>query len=926
MAAIAVSLERVPLTHFTPAVREWFDAAFEGPTEVQAQAWPAIATGEHVLISAPTGSGKTLAAFLWALDRLAREPGCRRARAARASSTSRRSRRSPTTSTATCARRCAGSARDAQRRRAHRRHAAARARGDAPPPAGHPHHDARVAVPHAHQQRARDPDRRRGGDHRRDPRRRRDQARRAPRADARAARGAAGGRPRAAAHRPVRDAEPARGGRALPGRPAAHAARSSTPACASRWTCRSTCRSSRWSSPSRRAGATARPARAAIAGGEATRRSIWPAIYPEMLRLVARAPLDDRLRQQPPRRRAPRAAAQRARQRRPARGRGAARHRPRPPRLARARGAHRRRGAAEGRRAAVPRRDLVARARHRHGRRRPRAAGRVAEVRRARPAAHRPRRPQRRRHLQGPDLPEVPRRPARVRRRRASSCARARSSRRSCRATRSTCSPSRSSRSRPSADEDERASRVDDLYALVTRTHSYAELSRELLENVLDMLDGRYPSQEFAELRPRIVWDRVGGTIRARKGARQLAITNAGTIPDRGLFSVVAARRPPRRRARRGDGLRGARRARRSCSARRRGASRRSAATASSSRPRPARPGAVPFWRGDGVGRPKELGAAIGAFSRWAVDQDAADARGRLRPRPARRAQPARLPARAAGRDARRAARPHDRRRALPRRDRRLAAVRPLARSAGACTPPGGWRCRARIRDESASSPTRSGPTTGSSSTCPTPTSRRARSSSCIEPDEVEDLVVAELGASALFGARFRENAGRALLIPRAYPGKRTPLWQQRLKAQSLLEVAKRYARLPDHPRDLPRVPARRPRRPRPDGAAARRCTRASCRSSRSRRRPRRRSPPRCCSTTSRRTCTRATRPTPSAAPPRCRSTATCCASCSARRSCASSSTRARWSRSRPTCSTAPTARAPRRATRSPTCCAASAT
>ncbi|MEA2149595.1 MAG: ATP-dependent helicase Lhr and Lhr-like helicase, partial [Solirubrobacteraceae bacterium] len=64
----------VPLSHFTPAVRAWFEAAFEGPTEVQAQAWPAIATGEHTLISAPTGSGKTLAAFLWALDRLAREP------------------------------------------------------------------------------------------------------------------------------------------------------------------------------------------------------------------------------------------------------------------------------------------------------------------------------------------------------------------------------------------------------------------------------------------------------------------------------------------------------------------------------------------------------------------------------------------------------------------------------------------------------------------------------------------------------------------------------------------------------------------------------------------------------------------------------------------------------------------------------------
>ncbi len=85
-----------------------------------------------------------------------------------------------------------------------------------------------------------------------------------------------------------------------------------------------------------------------------------------------------------------------------------------------------------------------------------------------------------------------------------------------------------------------------------------------------------------------------------------------------------------------------------------------------------------------------------------------------------------------------------------------------------------------------------------------------------IEPDEVEDRVVAELASSALFGARFRENAGRALLIPRARPGKRTPLWQQRLKSQSLLEVAKKLRGVSDHPRDLPRVPARRARPARP--------------------------------------------------------------------------------------------------------------
>src|SRR3954467_13148178 len=163
---------------------------------------------------------------------------------------------------------------------------------------------------------------------------------------------------------------------------------------------------------------------------------------------------------------------------------------------------------------------------------------------------------------------------------------------------------------------------VDELFALITRTHSYAELSRDLLENVLDMLDGRYPSREFGELRPRIVWDRVGGTIRARKGARQLAVTNAGTIPDRGLFSVVL---PDGRRvgeldeemvyeARPGQTfLLGASTWRIEDIGRDR-------VTVS---PAPGAPGAVPFWKGDGVGRPKELGREIGAVSRWAVDQTA---------------------------------------------------------------------------------------------------------------------------------------------------------------------------------------------------------------------------------------------------------------------------------------------------------------
>ena len=171
------------------------------------------------------------------------------------------------------------------------------------------------------------------------------------------------------------------------------------------------------------------------------------------------------------------------------------------------------------------------------------------------------------------------------------------------------------------AAPDDKPVAVDDLYALVTRTHSYAELSRTQLENVLDMLDGRYPSSEFAELRPRIVWDRIAGTFRARPGARQLAVTNAGTIPDRGLYAVTL---PDGRRvgeldeemvyeARPGQTFL-------------LGASTWRIEEIGRDRvivtPAPGLPGAVPFWKGDGIGRPKELGEAIGAFSRWAVGQE----------------------------------------------------------------------------------------------------------------------------------------------------------------------------------------------------------------------------------------------------------------------------------------------------------------
>ncbi len=336
---------------------------------------------------------------------------------------------------------------------------------------------------------------------------------------------------------------------------------------------------------------------------------------------------------------------------------------------------------------------------------------------------------------------------------------------------------------------------VDELFALVTRTHSYAELSRDLLENVLDMLDGRYPSREFGELRPRIVWDRVGGTIRARKGARQLAVTNAGTIPDRGLFSVVL---PDGRRvgeldeemvyeARAGQTFL-------------LGASTWRIEEIGRDRvivtPAPGVPGAVPFWKGDSVGRPKELGREIGAFSRWAVDQptEVLERDYDLDALAARNLVDYLREQQAATRVV-----PSDRTIVIERfrdeiGDWRLCVLSPYG---GRIHAAWGLALSRRIREEYGLESDAIWSDDGIIVHLPDADEPPGADLVLVDPDELEDAVVAELGTSALFGARFRENAARSLLIPRAYPGKRTPLWQQRLKSQSLLEVARRYAQFP---------------------------------------------------------------------------------------------------------------------------------
>ncbi len=336
---------------------------------------------------------------------------------------------------------------------------------------------------------------------------------------------------------------------------------------------------------------------------------------------------------------------------------------------------------------------------------------------------------------------------------------------------------------------------VDDLYALVTRTHSYGELRRELLEHVLDMLDGRYPSSEFGELRPRISWDRLAGTIRARKGAQKLAVVNAGTIPDRGLFLVTLP-----------DGRRVGELDEEMVYEARPGQTFLLGATAWRIEeigrdrvivtPAPGAPGAVPFWKGDSVGRPKELGEAIGAFSRWAIDQPAEVLQRDYDLDPLAASN---LLEYLREQQAATGVIPSDRTIVIERfrdeiGDWRLCVLTPFG---GRIHAAWGLALSARIRERYGLESDAIWSDDGIIIHLPDTDEPPAAELVLPEPEELEELVVGELASSALFGARFRENAARALLIPRAYPGKRTPLWQQRLKAQTLLEVARRY---PDFP------------------------------------------------------------------------------------------------------------------------------
>ncbi|MGM1075598.1 ATP-dependent helicase [Streptomyces sp. H28] len=366
----------------------------------------------------------------------------------------------------------------------------------------------------------------------------------------------------------------------------------------------------------------------------------------------------------------------------------------------------------------------------------------------------------------------------------------------------------------------------DDLLALVRRAAPFASLPESAFTAVLDMLAGRYPSDAFAELRPRVVWDRVTGEITGRPGAQRLAVTSGGTIPDRGLFGVFLAGADPKKgggrvgeldeemvyESRVGDVFT-------------LGTSSWRIEDITRDRvlvsPAPGVPGRLPFWKGDQLGRPLELGRAVGAFLREVGSLPAEDARLRLL---------------AAGLDAWAADNvlsylgeqreacghvPDDRTIVVERFRDELGDWRVVVHSPFGAQVHAPWALALGARlserygmdaqvmhaddgivlrlpdadlmglDLLDQEPVRAG-TEYDSDQAPV-----GAADVVFDKGEVDQVVTDQVGGSALFASRFRECAARALLLPRRNPGRRTPLWQQRQRASQLLQVAGEFGSFP---------------------------------------------------------------------------------------------------------------------------------
>jgi ATP-dependent Lhr-like helicase len=344
---------------------------------------------------------------------------------------------------------------------------------------------------------------------------------------------------------------------------------------------------------------------------------------------------------------------------------------------------------------------------------------------------------------------------------------------------------------------------VDALYNTVRSAAPFAELSRPIFDGVLDMLSGRYPSDDFAELRPRLTWDRVNGTVMARQGAKRVAIANAGTIPDRGLFGVFlsGAEKDKARVGELDEEMVFEARAGETFLL---GASTWRIDQITHDRvlvsPAPGEPGKMPFWKGEGPGRPVELGMAIGKLVRDLRKQDPRDATAALTAdHGLDELAAANLLKYLDDQQAATGAVPDDRTIVIEQSrddlgDWRVAVLTPFGSRIHA---PWAMAATARIRDEGGLDVDVMWSDDGF--VVRYPDGERPPDTSLLipDPDDVERLVVRQLGSTAMFAARFREAAGRALLLPKRRPGARAPLWQLRKRASDLLAVAARYGSFP---------------------------------------------------------------------------------------------------------------------------------
>ncbi|GII33223.1 ATP-dependent helicase [Planotetraspora mira] len=341
---------------------------------------------------------------------------------------------------------------------------------------------------------------------------------------------------------------------------------------------------------------------------------------------------------------------------------------------------------------------------------------------------------------------------------------------------------------------------VDSLETVVRKAAPYATLPRTALEATLDMLAGRYPSEEFAELRPRIVWDRVTGTLQGRPGAQRLAVTNGGTIPDRGLFGVFLVGDKASRvgeldeemvyESRVGDVFV-------------LGATSWRIEDITADRvlvsPAPGQPGKLPFWHGDSAGRPAELGRAIGAFLRELSGAGADGAGGRVRAAGLDEFAGGNLLSYLAEQREATGYVPDDRTLLVERFHDELGDWRVVIHSPYGARVHAPWALAVgrRLRERYGVDVQAVHSDDGIVLRIPDTLDEAPSDLAAFDPEEIEQIVTEELGGSALFAARFRECAGRSLLLPRRSPGRRTPLWQQRQRAAHLLGVASQYATFP---------------------------------------------------------------------------------------------------------------------------------